>query len=131
MNAANEIEKFKRKELTPTELHRVVAWSGGSCDKCGGLPVVRVRVFAEFAECNRRSPEFVIKLAMENDGRLPVVDFKQGKYIRISQSYACEHCKQELIKEAAKAPSWACVEVDEGPDPKNRVQMPTAVAPAP
>jgi len=122
--------KFKQKVLTPTELHRAVAWSGGVCDKCGGIPVVRVRVFGEAKEVCQRSPEFVMKLAAQNEGTIPVVDFKDGKYIRVSQAYACASCKQELIREAAKAPSWCCVEVDTGPDPTNKIQASSAAMPA-
>ncbi len=74
-----------------------------------------MRVFAEYKETLQRSPEFVMNLAAQNNGALPVVDFKQGKYIRVSEAFACEGCKADLEKEAAKAPSWCCVERDEGP----------------
>lgn len=118
----NGVQKFMDGEYTPQEVHRAIAWGGRKCDACKvGVAAIRVRVFAEYKETLQRSPEFVMNLAAQNNGALPVVDFKQGKYIRVSEAFACEGCKADLEKEAAKAPSWCCVEIDRGPDQKVQV----------
>jgi hypothetical protein len=111
----NGVKKFMDGEHTPQEVHRALAWGGRKCDACGGPAAIRIRVFAEYKECLQRSPEFVMKLAAEHNGALPVVDFKQGKFIRVSEAFACTNCKHEAERQAAKAPSWCCVERDEGP----------------
>ena len=108
-------QKFMGGAASPPELHRALAWGGRRCDACGGASVVRILVFAEYRECLRRSPEFMLKLASEHDGQVPVVDFKQGKYVRVSCAYACANCRAEAERQAAKAPSWCCVEIDAGP----------------
>lgn len=116
------VKKFMDGEHTPQEIHRALAWGGRKCDACKvGVAAIRVRVFAEYKECLQRSPEFMLKLAAEHAGEVPVVDFKQGKYVRVSEAFACEHCRSELERQAAKAPSWCCVEIDRGPDEKVQV----------
>lgn len=117
----NGVKKFMDGEYTPQEVHRALAWGGRKCDKCGQPAAVRVRVFADAQEVMQRSPQFIMKLAAENNGQVPVVDFKQGKFIRVSQAYGCSGCRADLEHEAAKAPSWCCVEIDEGP--KETIQV--------
>jgi hypothetical protein len=115
------INKFMDGQMTPQEAHRKFAWGGKKCDACGGPAAARIRVFAEYKECLQRSPEFMLKLAANNGGEVPVVDFKTGKFIRVSEAFACANCRATLEKEAAKAPSWCCVEIDTGP--KDKVQV--------
>lgn len=117
----NGVKKFMDGEYTPQEVHAALAWGGRKCDKCGGPSAVRVRVFAEYKEVLQRSPEFVMKLAADHNGEVPVVDFKSGKYIRVSEAFSCANCRSECEKEAAKAPSWCCVEIDTGPGEKVQV----------
>ena len=111
----NGVKKFMDGEYSPSEVHKALAWGGRRCDKCGAPSAIRIRVFAEYKEVLQRSPEFVMKLAADHNGEVPVVDFKSGKFIRVSEAFACAGCKQEAQREAAKAPSWCCVEIDEGP----------------
>jgi len=118
----NGVRKFMDGQTTPQEVHRALAWGGRKCDACRVSPAaIRVRVFAEYKEVLQRSPEFVLKLAADHNGEVPVVDFKQGKYIRVSEAFACAGCRTDLEREAAKAPSWCCVEIDRGPEDKVQV----------
>ena len=117
----NGVKKFMDGMMSPQEVHRALAWGGRKCDACGGPAAERIRVFAEYKEVLQRSPEFVMKLAAEHNGEVPVVDFKSGKFIRVSKAFACANCKGEAERQAAKAPSWCCVEIDRGPDEKMQV----------
>ena len=53
-------------------------------------------------------------------GQVPTIDFKHGKHVRVGCAYSCDICRPTLEKEAAKAPSWAVVEINDGPG-KDRI----------
>jgi hypothetical protein len=116
-------DHFMNGELTPQEAHRKLAWGGKGCDKCGQPAAIRVRVFAEAAEVMKRSPQFIMQLAAANNGAVPMVTFKYGKFVRVSEAFGCDHCKSDLEREAAKAPSWCVVEIDRGPEDKLQVAV--------
>jgi len=111
-------------KVTAEELHRALAFQG-RCGECGGPPAIRARTFAPIEELHRRSPEFLIQLALRNEGRVPVIEFTYGKFVCIGDAYACDLCRGALERELAKAPSWVLVELDNGPG-KDRpiVQVP-------
>lgn len=117
------LRKFMKGEMTPSEAHRKLAWGGQRC-LCGQPAVIRVRIFSEAAEVSERSPQFLLQLAAENDGAVPVVDFKTGKYVRISETFGCRSCRAALEKEAAGAPSWCVVEIDRGVQDTVQVAVP-------
>jgi hypothetical protein len=121
-----QVDKFMGGALTPNEAHRKFAFGGHHCDVCGGPPALCVRVFAKVDDVLQKSPEWVIKESAKHGGKLPVVDFKDGKYVRISMSYACDRCKATLEREAAKAPSWCCVEIERGVESTNPVSTQSA-----
>jgi glutaredoxin len=125
MSETIHLKKFMGGQMTPNEAHRKLAFGGHRCDSggCGQPAAIRIRVFAPADEVMQRSPEFLIQLAAKNEGQIPVVDFRQGKYIRISEVYACDHCKGDAERAAAKGPSWTCVEIDRGIPDKVQVQV--------
>ena len=49
-------------------------------------------------------------------------DGQAEPYVRLSVTYACSLCQRDFEKALAKAPSWAVVEINRGPDPTNRIQ---------
>jgi len=119
-------EKIHSKKLfkgrAADEIHRRLM--GGKC-LCGQPAAIMIRVFAPLVEMLQTSAQFVMRLQAEY-GSLPVVDFKTGKFLRVSQVFACDHCKTGAEREAAKAPSHWCVEIDRGPGPeKTIVQVPS------
>jgi len=125
------LEMFKRGDATPQEVHRKLAFGGKGCDVCSAPAAIRVRMFLPLADVLAKSPEWAMKEAAKNEGKLPLVDFKHGKHVRVSQAYACERCRATLEREAAKAPSYCVVEIDEGPEPTAPVSVPSAGMPGP
>jgi len=118
------VKHFMQGEMSPNEMHRKLAWGGRGCTKCGQPAAIRVRIFAEVAEISKRSPQFLMQLAAENSGEVPVVDFKYGKFVRVSEVFGCSHCRAGLEREAAGAPSWCLVELDRGPSDTTQVAVP-------
>lgn len=105
---------------TAEEVHRSLAFPADARCACGSKKVaIRVRVFWPADDLVREKPEFAMQMAARHGGRLPVVEFKHGKHVRVGDAFACDLCKSVLEKEAAKAPSWVVVEVDRGPGPDN------------
>ena len=117
---AKRVKKFMYGVISPNELHRALAFGGARC-LCGQPAAISIKVFGEYKELLARSPEFIMKLAADNDGNVPVVEFKTGKYIRVSHTFACAQCAATAEREAAKGPSWFCVEIDRGPEATNPV----------
>lgn len=109
------LKTFMGGQMTPKEAHIKYAFGGRACDKCGAPAEVCVRTFGEIKEVSRRSPQFLMQLARDNDGQVPMVDFTYGKFVAMGRAYACKNCERELEVEAAKAPSWCLVEIDKGP----------------
>jgi len=114
--------QFAGGRETPEEMHRRVAWGGAKC-LCGGPAVVRIRMFGEAKYLAQNKPEFIMDLAAKNQGRVPMVKFTYGDFVRISDVYACSNCKATALKSAAHHPSWMFPEIDEGPKNPTQVQV--------
>lgn len=114
--------QFAGGRETPEEMHRRVAWNSAKC-LCGGPAVVRVRVFAEADYLVQRKPEFIMALAARNGGNIPMANFKHGKFVRVSEAFACSNDKATALKSAAHHPSWMFVEIDEGPKNSPQIQV--------
>jgi hypothetical protein len=132
--AANKVihrDKFMKGAMTPNEAHR--KWGlGRRCTNCKGPGAIRIRVLMPTDELVKRAPNFFAAIMASNpdeSGKLPVVRFKEsagdqvGKdYIKASDTVWCDQCKTEARLTAARnAPSWAVVEIDEGP--KDMIQV--------
>lgn len=118
--------RFMGGAETPQEVHRKVVYAGKKCP-CGLPPASRAITFAPVSELRARDPERIIWLAQQNGGQVPVVEMNTGtsvqKFIRLGEVFACDICKPALAKAMAQLPSWVLVDWDEGPDPRNRVQV--------
>lgn len=124
-------DKFMKGAMTPKEAHR--KWGiARRCNHCNGPGACRIRVFMPLDELVKRSPNFVAALTVASpmgDGKLPTVRFKEasgdrdGKdYIKASDTVWCDQCKVEARLTAARnSPSWAVVEIDDGP--KDNIQV--------
>ena len=123
-NVISILDKFKHGDISIEDTHRAIEFNGRTCDKCKQPAAMRIRTFGELAEVMRRSPEWVMQTAAKNNGALPVVEFTYGKFIRVGEAYACEHCRSELEREAAKAPSWVIIEIDRGKKDGISIQVP-------
>jgi len=120
----NTLEQFKHGDIGIEEAHRRLAFGGRKCDHCEAPAAIRVRLFGDAKEVVSRHADWVMREAARNNGTVPVVDFTYGKFIRISEAYACDSCKSELEREAAKAPDWCIVEFDRGKKDQVQLQVP-------
>jgi hypothetical protein len=80
-------------------------------------------VLAPLDELKIRAPQAIAMYALSFDDptKVPVIPTKYGAMVLISDAYACDHCKKDLEKAAAKHPSWCIVEIDRGP--KDKIQV--------
>jgi hypothetical protein len=122
MSKKIHLTKFANGRETPQEMHRRLAWGGKRCDACKGPPVVRCITYAPFVDLSQRSPELLASLAAKNDGRIPMVEFTHGKYVKVGQAFACAACHKNLQRTAAHgAASYIQHEWDWGPEAANPV----------
>ena len=124
------LKKFAGGRETPQEMHRRLGIRK-NCVMCKGVPaVIRIKVFAPLAELVKRAPEYVAGIIASNpDGPyVPSIDTTYGKMVKVSDIGACDLCKTQAEKEAAKGPSWVLVEIDRGPGTTLSVQVPSGAA---
>ena len=126
MARAIHIKKFGDGRYTPQEVHRMFAFPyGAKCTKCGGPPAVRGITMIPLADAVKRgmlvgmTREFVKSLVVPLRER--TTDKKGAPYLRIGVAYSCVGCRKEFEKTLARAPSWAVVEISEGPNPTEKV----------
>jgi hypothetical protein len=55
-----------------------------------------------------------------------LVQLKSGPHMHVSTVYACKSCKPDLVRQAARGPSWAFVDFDDGPGPDKFVSGATS-----
>lgn len=119
--------KFMDGRMTPRELWRHVVMGGRVCAGCGGKGVViRCRVLVPAADVQAQVNPAVLELLGARDPTAILqasVMLTDGKpYVCISETLACHKCKDTMRAAARKAPSWAVVEFDEGPE-EQKLQM--------
>ncbi len=120
------VKKFMGGRITPDELHRALGIRG-VCAICEGPGAIRIKVLVQLDELTKRQPEYVAQIMATNPDGLfvPTVATTYGPMVKVSDIVACDNCKVDAERSAAKGPSWALVEIDRGPG-KDRavVQMP-------
>lgn len=114
-------ENIHRKKLlngmmTAEELHRALAIRQ-RCLKCKGPAAIKIRVWVEVGDLEQKQPwvAAAIKNANPEGPYIPTTAMTYGQMVLVSEVGACDLCKTEAEKEAAKAPDWAFVEIDRGP----------------
>lgn len=120
---------------TPQEFHAAHAFpKGAKCAGCSNKPQVRAIVMMSAVDAEKmgmipkgagKAPvlfkelaPFLVKI---NDGGTP------KWFIRTSMAYSCRACRKDFEKALAKAPSYCVVEINEGPDYRNRVSVSVGV----
>lgn len=63
-------------------------------------------------------PEVLARTVMLNG-----LDGKGTPHVRLSVTYSCKLCLRTFERQLAKAPSWCVVDLNDGPDPRERVQL--------
>jgi hypothetical protein len=125
--------RFDGGQRSPQEFHAEYAFPpDAKCQGCKAKPSVRAIVLCPLDEAEkagmippgatanpRAFPELapVLVPVRENSSLLT----KPSWYVRVSMVYSCRMCRAAMERTLAKAPSWAIVEINEGPDVRNRV----------
>jgi hypothetical protein len=122
-------EKFLNGTLSPQEFVALNTFGPRArCGGCGGLPVIKATVFMPYDECVRRellppgheaSQRVLSAVLMLRTGANKALE----PHVRVSEVFSCRVCQTAFEKQLAKAPSWAVVDINRGPDPSNRVQV--------
>lgn len=119
--------KFDKGRRSPQEFHQQYAFpQNARCCACPNRPNIRAIVLCPFDEAQKRG--MLPEGAMFNPAVMQtLVTIKEGNepkpYLRLSVTYSCKSCQKEFEKALAKAPSWCIVELNHGPDPKNKVSI--------
>ena len=101
---------------TAQEVHQQYGFRA-KCSKCGGPPVIQVKMFMHHDEFVKRDPLLAAEIARSNPAGpyVPTVQTTFGPFVKYATVTACKAHQKELEVEAAKAPSWVLVEIDRGP----------------
>ena len=129
------VKKFMGGRYTPQEVHAAYAFPlNARCNGCGAPPTMRALLFIEAQEALKRGmlPDLTAfdaetTLSLEEKLIRTLIHFKGPSgpvaYFRFSITYSCPLCRHAMHKELAKVPSYMLVEINEGPDPKNRLVL--------
>lgn len=103
--------------MTPEAMHQQYAFGSALCPSCGRAATVRVISYVEFKELNRTSDGAMIllKLQREHEGKVPMVRFKWGEFVKLGTYFSCQHCRGDMERRLAKSPSWIHHDFDEMP----------------
>lgn len=121
------VKRFMGGRQSPEQVHRELAWNGAWCGGCGSkAPVIRIITFAPFDELDKRDEGkmWLMQVALQNGGRVPIVEFTYGKFVRLGKVYACAGCRKDAeVASARGKPDWVLVEIQEAPTLKPQVQV--------
>lgn len=120
-------QKFLNGTMTPQEFAAANTFGfHAKCAGCGASPVISATVFLPYVEAVKRgyippgselSQEVASVLISLRTG----CNKEEEPHVRLSQAYACRVCQPAFERQLARAPSWAVVDINRGPDPSNRV----------
>lgn len=114
--AVVHVKTFDGGRRTPDEMHRQLAFGPyKKCTGCGSAkPAIRLKTLCPADELMKRNPNLAATImAMNKEGPyLPTIATTYGPMVLVADVVACDHCKVEAEKAAAKGPSWLIVEID-------------------
>lgn len=124
-------KKFDGGRRSPQEYHAEFGFPPtAKCQGCQAKPSIRgiVMVPLDDAEKSGLVPVGAAAAPIAFPDLQPVlVKIREGGagkyYVRVSLTYSCTRCQKDFEKALAKAPSWAIVEINYGPDHTNRVTV--------
>lgn len=117
---------FMGGRMTPKEAHRLYGFRGRRC-VCGQPAAIQIKTLMHHDDFVKHAdPEMVAAIIATNQSgpRIPTIPTKFGPMVRVGQVYACDTCKVEAQRAAAKLPSWVLVEMDMGYQEKATVAVP-------
>ena len=111
--------------MTPARMHQRLAWGDARCPKCRKLAVIRAITYCPTADLQKSEEgvSLMLRLARDNNGNVPIIETKYGKYIKLGEYFACGDCRKSMMQKLAKAPSWILVDWEELPQMNARVQV--------
>lgn len=119
--ASSPAPTIHRKKLfggreTAQEVHRKIAWHGGTCYRCGSTAVVVQLSYSQSPlDLSLHEPNLTAQLiAASEDGQLPVWRSTYGPMVIYWVEYACAHHQKETEIDAARLPSYVLVQIDRG-----------------
>jgi hypothetical protein len=95
----------------PYEIHKAIL--NKRCTACGMSADTTLKLFAPLNELKVDALAFIA--AQLGSTKIPVVETKSGKYVRVSTAYACARCAPEAERVAAKHPSSWFVDIERAP----------------
>lgn len=115
--------KFMDGRYTPQEVHRALAFRKPCL--CGQPAAIRILALGDKKELVQKYPDFLGFLAAQHEeGKVPIVRTRWGEMIKVGEVWACDTCKHDAEKAAAKHPSWVHVWIDRGIEAeKTQVQV--------
>lgn len=119
------IKKFEHGHgCSPEEAFRRGEFGANRCTQCGAPPEIRIMVFEEVAELERRAPTVMAAFKLDcyerGDG-IPTIMLKSSPtadpkpHLRTTVIFACARCRKYAEIAAAHAPTNAIVEITEAP----------------
>lgn len=134
------LKRFDGGRRTPQEYHAEFGFPiDAHCSACGNRPSVRAITMAPYDDLRKEGAvpdlslqEMKARIVM-GDPRaelyqkiistlIPINDNGTPKmYMRCGIAYSCRSCRKNFERALAKAPSYYIVEINEGPDPTNRI----------
>lgn len=126
MPGVQHMKKFAGGRMTPEEMHQKYAFPIGAKCLCGRRPRYRAIVMMPLDEARKRMPgldeimnadpvAFMQQLVKIRENKTDA-DHQLKTYLRVSVTYSCKACRGQMDRALAKAPSWAIVEINEGPE---------------
>ena len=116
-----DVHDYKTGRLRANAFHWKV--QDKKCTMCGRPAIMTARVFAPADSIPKIH---LVVMAQNTGGKVPVVDTKFGKYVRVGEAAACHAHRTDLERESAKHPDSWFVEFDYGPDANNRTVIGTS-----
>jgi hypothetical protein len=101
------------------EIHAKYAWHRQKCSACGQPPAMRVQVFLLINDMEASLREAIkVQIALK---AIRTTKTDHGIAVKWSDVYACKNCQPTCERQAARAPSYAIVDIDRGPSPDRPV----------
>lgn len=82
------------------------------CRACPAPAVTTIKVFAPQVDLR---VDQLAAISAAHDGQVPVMNTKEGRFVRVSMVHACRQCTPAAERAATRHPSSWFVEFDRGP----------------
>ena len=109
------VKRFDNGNRTPAEYHREYGLRK-PCAFCGNPAAIRIKVFADPKEFQKRHPEMAAAIVATNPRGLfiPAVETVWGPMVKVEDCGACDLCKESAVRSMGSkwSKDWCHHEVD-------------------